>query len=85
MNYIDLYTDSQSWIAKFRGPHAEIIRQRFSTVSLPLPFTGTASFEAVLRDVAQRYPDAQVSCLHRNTYSVPGVGVVNCRDCGMRW
>ena len=88
-NYIDLYTeqggDQRGWMARFRGPHAEDVIAVFGVDTLPTPFLCEVPYSRVVETVAQLNPDAQVSCLHRNTSSTPGVGVIVCGDCGMRW
>jgi len=93
-SFIDLYREplnagdpigTGGWMARFRGGCAKEVMAAFDTDTLPTPFLAQVHFEAVREAVEGLNPEAVVSCRHFNTSSVPGVGVVTCGDCGMRW
>jgi hypothetical protein len=88
-NFIDLFTEEFNgdrwWMARYRGPHADEIIAIMDTDELPTPFSNRVSFEEVRDTLEQLNPNAHVHCRHRNASSTPGVGVIVCHDCGMRW
>jgi hypothetical protein len=84
-NTIHLYREGGLWMAQFCGPHASAVVAAFGTDSIPTPFTSEHSLEPVKATVEARNPGVDVWCRHRNTSSMPGVGVIVCGDCGIRW
>jgi hypothetical protein len=84
-NYIDLFTVDGSWMVRFRGPHAKEIGKLFDGDTLPTAFTAVMPYVEVKARIEKLNPAATVSCQHRNTRTVFGVGAIVCDDCGFRW